>query len=171
MSKLNAAWAPKLKLSEYPEPWFLLALGHLAKRQGWYRNEVANRAGINQTTIESWFHRATSPKMEYMRRVAALFGKSFAGLYDLGQDLLKEQERDAMDAAIRTGEAIEFFDALEVYRRKDQLGWQELVERLFEQYKATKVTPPDQGSGPVPIATRHSKDTESEDSPDLRAIN
>jgi transcriptional regulator with XRE-family HTH domain len=91
---------------EFPEK-----LRSLAESKGWSLAEVARRAKLKPSTVNSWTTTEARPSLPHARRLAIVLGVSLDFLADDGQDEPSESTPDEM-AIIRAARAIGYDEAL-----------------------------------------------------------
>ena len=66
----------------------LSAIVSYRKERGWTEYQLAERSGLPQSTISSWYRKNIVPSVQSLEKVCAAFGITLSQLFSEGDDLV-----------------------------------------------------------------------------------
>lgn len=77
---------------------------NLRKKRNWSEYQLAERSGLTQSTISSWYHKNMLPSIPSLQRICNAFGISMSQFFLEDEDkaiLLNEQQRQLINCISR----------------------------------------------------------------------
>lgn len=77
----------------------LAAIARHKEERGWSEYQLAERAGLPQSTISSWYCKNTSPTVASLEKICKAFGITLSQLFAEGDETvtLTDSQRDLLD--------------------------------------------------------------------------